>query len=116
MVLPGCTGEPGDPGAPEYGVFSDRCQTDDELLLPVDAEKGIEGLLIVERPDSPAPFPAIGQTPGRESDKRRLAFRTDADSEAGGQEYRVGSTSIRKLTCGMAGNLPESIVVEEIRS
>ena len=28
-----------------------------------------------------ASLPAIGQTPGRESDKRRLAFRTEADSE-----------------------------------
>jgi hypothetical protein len=30
-------------------AFADRCQVDDELLLPVEAQKGIEGLLIVRR-------------------------------------------------------------------
>ena len=29
----------------------------------------------------PAPLPAVGQTPVRDSDKQRLAFRTEADTE-----------------------------------
>jgi hypothetical protein len=32
-------------------------------------------------PNLPTPLLAIGQTPIRESDKRRLAFRTEADTE-----------------------------------
>ena len=32
-------------------------------------------------PNPPTPLPALGQTPARESDKRRLAIRTEADTE-----------------------------------
>jgi hypothetical protein len=32
-------------------------------------------------PGLPAPLPVIGQTPAPDSDKQRLAFRTEADSE-----------------------------------
>ena len=32
-------------------------------------------------PNLQAPLPAIGQTPARDSDKLRLAFRTEADTE-----------------------------------
>jgi len=31
-------------------------------------------------PNPPTPLPAIRQTPGQESDKPRLAFRTKADT------------------------------------
>lgn len=32
-----------------HGAFADRRQVDDELLLPVEAKKGVEGLLVVRR-------------------------------------------------------------------
>ena len=40
----------------------------------------------------------IGQTPVRESDKRRRAFRTEADTEAGGQDYNISNQRTRVPT------------------
>jgi hypothetical protein len=34
---------------------------------------------------------------------------------AGGQEYRIGNTRTRNLTCSVAGNLLEGVAVEEIQ-
>jgi len=54
----------------------------------------IQNILGID-PNPPAHFPAIGQTPIRESDKQRLAFRTEADTDGWRQDYRVCNQKMR---------------------